>query len=371
MQAGFFNRLIVPGLIFQSTLVGGGYATGRELIEFFLLLGPRAGLAALLVSVAVISVSCAIAFELARQYALYDYRTFFKKLLGRAWPLFEIAFLALVLLVLSVLGAASNELLQARFDVPAMSGSILLMATVGALVFSGSTTIKAFLTSWSVLLYLSYAILIGWSLLAFGADIQRNLTVAPQPAIGSDALRGGVIYAGYNIIAFTSVLFVIRQLPRRRDALWAGALCGPLGMIPGLLLMLAMAGHYPQINDEALPINYLLALLQAPGLLLLFQLVIFGTFIETGAAFLHAINERVNHVFEVHSAPMPRLLRPAISVGFMMVAIFLADRIGIVGLIGQGYTYATYLFLGIVVMPLLTRGVVLIRNPRSQSVAVQ
>jgi uncharacterized membrane protein YkvI len=157
---------------------------------------------------------------------------------------------------------------------------------------------------------------------------------------------------------------VIRQLPSRRDALWAGALCGPLGLIPGFLLMLAMAGHYPEINNEALPINYLLNLLQAPALLILFQMVIFGTFIETGTAFLHAINERVSHVFEVHSAEMPKLLRPVISVGFMAIAIFLADRIGIVGLIGQGYTYATYLFLGIVVVPLLTRGVVLIRNDR-------
>jgi uncharacterized membrane protein YkvI len=60
----------------------------------------------------------------------------------------------------------------------------------------------------------------------------------------------------------------------------------------------------------------------------------------------------------------PKLLHPVISVGFMAIAILVADRTGIVGLIGQGYTYATYLFLGIVVVPLLTRGVVLIRNDR-------
>jgi len=46
----------------------------------------------------------------------------------------------------------------------------------------------------------------------------------------------------------------------------------------------------------------------------------------------------------------------------MIIAIFLADAVSIVNLIGQGYTYATYLFLGIIVLPLLTRGVLLIRR---------
>jgi uncharacterized membrane protein YkvI len=27
-------RLIVPGLVIQAVMVGGGYATGRELVEF-------------------------------------------------------------------------------------------------------------------------------------------------------------------------------------------------------------------------------------------------------------------------------------------------------------------------------------------------
>ena len=62
---------------------------------------------------------------------------------------------------------------------------------------------------------LSYGMLIVWSLLEFGTDIQRNLSVAAQPTIGQDTLHGGLVYAGYNIIAFTSVLFVIRQLPSR------------------------------------------------------------------------------------------------------------------------------------------------------------
>ena len=65
---------------------------------------------------------------------------------------------------------------------------------------------------------------------------------------------------------------------------------------------------------------------------------------------------------------MPRAMRPVVSIGFMIIAVFVADAVGIVNLISQGYTYATYLFLGIVVLPLLTTGVLLICQPEESDV---
>ncbi len=32
----FFQKYLLPGLVFQGVVIGGGYATGRELAEFFL-----------------------------------------------------------------------------------------------------------------------------------------------------------------------------------------------------------------------------------------------------------------------------------------------------------------------------------------------
>ena len=114
MANSLFQRIILPGLVLQSTMIGGGYATGRELIEFFLKLGPKAGLAAMLVSTLIISLVCVVAFEFARTFETFDYRLFFRKLLGPGWIVFEIAYIALILLILSVLGAASGE------DIPAL-----------------------------------------------------------------------------------------------------------------------------------------------------------------------------------------------------------------------------------------------------------
>ncbi len=364
MTNSFFQRLIVPGLVFQSALVGGGYATGRELIEFFLKLGPLCSLAAMLVATSLLSLVCAVAFEYSRKFSLYDYRSFFRKLLGSGWIVFEFAYLAMMILVLSVLGAAAGELSNTVIHIPKFAGAVILMIAIAILVFFGSKTIERALSGWSFLLYLSYGVLITWSFVAFGETISETLTTADQPQIGWSVFHSGFIYAGYNMLVFTTVLFVAPHFASRSDALWAGLLCGPLGMLPGLFLLLGMMAHYPHVIDESLPVSYLLEQLQAPGFVLLFQVVIFGTFIETGTALLHSFNERISAAYVERSIRMPSWLRPFVAMTVLFVAIYLAEAVGIVKLISQGYTYSTYLFLVLVTVPLLTRGLWMILSSR-------
>ena len=58
-----FQRWFLPGFLFQSVIIGGGYATGRELVEFFLSAGPLGGLVSILIVTVVFSVCMAIGFE--------------------------------------------------------------------------------------------------------------------------------------------------------------------------------------------------------------------------------------------------------------------------------------------------------------------
>ena len=118
----WFQRYLLPGFVFQSMIIAGGYGTGRELVEFFLQYGPVGGLLAMLLPATILmGVFCAIAFELARLTRSYDYRTFLKQLLGRFWFLYEIAYLTAIILILAVVGAAAGALLAETFG---MSGNL-------------------------------------------------------------------------------------------------------------------------------------------------------------------------------------------------------------------------------------------------------
>jgi uncharacterized membrane protein YkvI len=353
-MSGFFRRYLLPGFVFEAAVIGGGYATGRELVEFFLPAGPLGGLVAMAVSMLVWSAVLAVSFELARRARAYDYRSFSKLLLGRAWFLFELAYFLLIVLVLAVMGAAAGEIVRSLFGAPRLVGTLAMIALVGLILFQSRTAIERFL-SWSVgYFYLVYLVFMIWSLVAFGDRVAASLAAGP---LGSRWLVAGVTYAGYNVATIPATLFCIRHLTRTREAVVAGLLAGPLGMLPGVAFYVAMLGHHREIAEVALPSAFLLAKLHAPWFEWAFQIAVLLTLVDTGVPILHAINERVAKAYEERSRPMPRPLRPALAVAVMVLSVYAASAVGLVGLIASGYGLLTYAFIALLVLPVLTLGV--------------
>ena len=88
-----FQKYFVPGIVFQSCVIAGGYGTGRELVEYFMGYGPKGGLLGMcIVSLLVWSLICAISFMFAQIFKKYDYKSFMKELMGPGWVVFEIAY---------------------------------------------------------------------------------------------------------------------------------------------------------------------------------------------------------------------------------------------------------------------------------------
>jgi uncharacterized membrane protein YkvI len=154
-------------------------------------------------------------------------------------------------------------------------------------------------------------------------------------------------------------------MQRRRDAVSAAALAGPIGMVPAIFCLLGMIASYPEILDVPVPADYMMQQLDFGWIPLVFYIVVFGTFIETGTGMIHAINERVEHVFLEKSMQMPRWLRPAMAIFILFFAVVLADRFGIIDLIAKGYVALAWIFLGIFLIPLLTVGIWKIRKVSS------
>ncbi len=351
-----FQRFILPGLAFKAVVIGGGYATGREIAEFFLPAGPWGGIAAMAVATVIWCLVCALTFVVARRLRERDYRSFFRALLGRAWPVFEIAYLLFVVLILAVFGAAAGAIGAALFGVAPIVGTLCLMVAIALSVAFGNKSVERVFTWVSVLLYGVYAAFVVFALASFGDRISQ--TFASADGWNEGWLLGGLTYAGYNIVGAVVILPVTRHLTSDRDAVIAGITAGPLAMLPALLFFICMCAFLPAVAGEALPSDYLLARLDQPWFRYLFQAMIFAALLESGTGAVHAINERISAAWQDRTQrPLSTRARAALALALLAVCMLLADRFGIVALIANGYRALAYVLIAVYVVPLLTFGV--------------
>jgi uncharacterized membrane protein YkvI len=353
-KSSFFKKYLLPGFVFQSVTIAGGYGTGRELVEFFLKYGPLGGLLGMfLITTLMWSLILAISFEFSRKFKAFDYRNFFQKLLGPFWFAFEIIYIIQLFLVLAVIGSAAGVILRDNFGLPYIAGVLIMLVAVGFLTFKGKGLIENFLSLWSIILYLVYAAFFIVALIKFGPAIQNNLStgiILPKWALG------GFKYALYNLGTVPAVLFCLNHIESRKEALSAGLIGGFIGIIPGFLFFISVTGYYPSVLPEEIPAVFLLQRAGVPVLLVIFQIVLFGTLIETGTGFIHSVNERIRSALRAKGKDLSRWQRPLIALILLLIAFGLST-FGLINLIAKGYGSASWGFLITYIIPLLTVGI--------------
>ena len=353
-RGSWFQRYLLPGFAFKAVVIGGGYATGRELAEFFLPSGPWGGLAGMALATLIWSAVCATTFAFALKVSAYDYRAFFKALLGPGWILFEIAYLLFVVLILAVFGAAAGAIAAATFGLPPIAGTLALAVAIAAFATFGNASVEQLFKWVSFLLYGVYALFLVLALASFGERIPAGF--ARSGASDGWAL-GGLTYASYNVVGAVVILSVLRHLTTRRDAVIAGLIAGPLAMAPAILFFACMAAFYPGIADETLPSDVMLRALGVPAFQLLFQLMIFAALLESGTGAVHAVNERIAGAWRARrGVELSSRARGGLAAALLVGCIFVADRFGLVALIGGGYRVLAWTIFFIYLVPLMTVG---------------
>lgn len=350
-----FQRLLLPGLGFKAVVIGGGYATGRELAEFFLPSGPWGGIAAMALATLIWSGVCVVTFLFARASGARDYLTFVRSLLGPGWVAFEVAYVLFVVLILAVFGAAAGAIGTATLGLHTLVGTLALMAAIALVTAYGTPSVERVFTYVSFLLYGVYVLFVLLALTHFGGRIGQAFA-ARVPMHGW--VTGGLTYASYNIVGAIVILPVLRHLTGARDAVVAGIVAGPLAMLPAVMFFTCMMAYYPEIGAATLPSDFLLQRLDLPAFRDLFQLMIFAALLESGTGAVHALNERIGNAWHRRSGTqLGRRARLTIAFVTLAICMLLAEHFGLVTLIARGYRLLAAVFLLVYVLPLLTIGI--------------
>jgi uncharacterized membrane protein YkvI len=361
----FLKIYLLPGAVLQSVNVAGGYGTGRELVEFFTRHGMGEGLAGMVLATLCMSATFAMTLVLAVRFQAFDYRHFFKVLLGRYWFLFEILGVTLFVVVLAVMGAAAGEILSAELGLPSGIGGIVMLVCVVLLNFFGRDWVTRVLASWSLLLY---AVFIAYFVAVLGNAGTSFDTSVFRFELRGDWLVSALQYALYNVAGIPIILYAARAIETERQGAAAGLIGGLVTMMPGLMFHLSFSGSWPAITDAALPVYSIFESLGLPLLKGFYLVVLFGTFIETGAGNVQGFIERLDGWWvERTGAPFSRLHHGGVAALALLISGTLSS-VGIVGLIAEGYGTLAWGYLVLYLVPLFTIGVVRLRGPGAAAV---
>lgn len=350
-----FHVYIVPAAVFISVVMGGGYGTGREVVEFFTRYGLLGGLLGTVAAACVFAVVLACTYEFARVFRLYDYRSFFKKLIGPFWVCFEVLYLLLFLLVLGVVGSAAGNILEQEFAISSYFGMAGVLVLVVVLVYFGREAVEKVLTLWSIGMYLVFGYYFIEILNNGNVEILQTLA---KGSIEVGWLQGGILYAMYNLAIAPVLLFSTRAIQSRSEAILAGVITGVAVMVPAVLFHISYAVGYPQVLEQPVPNYWMMSEYASPLLLIVFLVALLGTLVETGAGLVQGLIERIEMAVKVDANDtLSQPARAAIAIATLLFG-GLVGSLGIVALVAQGYSALSVGFALVYIIPICTLGVV-------------
>jgi uncharacterized membrane protein YkvI len=259
--------------------------------------------------------------------------------------------------------------------VPYLAGVGAVIAVVGVLSYAGETLIERFKTAGTTFLYLAY-IVFGVLVLSqtwgdVSAVFASGNTSYVDDAGFAAVLKSGILYVGYNLVVFPAVFFALDRQTSRRESVVSGLLAGTLMTLPFALTYVTFMGFYPseEVMGASVPWLPVLESVGSPALVAFYGLVMGWTLIETSVGLIHALIDRLDeNIEDVGVGPLEgqtglsKLQSGLLAVGVLVGALILS-RVGIIALVAQGYTMMAYFFIALFAIPLLTVGVLRIRNP--------
>ncbi|MBN1504707.1 MAG: hypothetical protein JW952_06590 [Candidatus Eisenbacteria bacterium] len=345
------TRVLVPGLVFQSVVTGGGFATGREIVEYCVRHG-LGGIGVLVVSAVGFGILFFLAAEIARVYRVFDYRSWARVFLGPAWPVLDLIYGAMAVLVCAIVVSAAVEVLFRVVALPAAVGVMGAVVLGAAIVAWGRTAVMATKLIGATILSAGYGLFAIASLSRAGA--WRDILAHGR--VNGWALSG-LEYVCYNAVALPACLYAFDLLRTRAEVVASSVAAALLIVVPMGLVATAVLGGSASTLASPVPLHDVVVATGRWWLLVAYYLILVWTLLDTAVGLTFAIVDRADkHLEERTGRHLGMVTRGLLTAAFLAAAMILA-KVGIIALVAQGYSAMAYGFLLVLVGPMITVGI--------------
>ncbi|MCX5463192.1 YkvI family membrane protein [Alcaligenes parafaecalis] len=334
------KNILGIAMAFVGVVVGAGFASGQEILQFFSSFGYW-GLLGGVVSGLCFTVLGMAVGELSQVSVSHSFKEGLYLICGpRLGVVVDIMITFFMYAIAVVMFAGGGSLMEQQWGVPAEYGSIAVMLITVLIVFLRVDRVMAFIGSVTPILVLMVIFLCIYSWNTRDLPLQELDVIAhTKPQGAGHWLVGALLYVSYNMVVGAPFLMIAgAQATSRRNAL-LGGLVG--GLLLGFLIVLISAGVFGRIDtigSAALPM-LMLATEQSKLLGTIMSVVIFAMILTTSVGVLYSFSARI-------LPPNTRKFNigTAIAGGLGLVGA----KIGFINLVGTVYPFFGY--LGFVLM---------------------
>ncbi len=246
------------GAVFIGTVVGAGFATGQEIMQFFTCFG-RIGMLTVMLSGVLFYIIASAAVKAAARFNTYNYRDLMYRLAGRrVGHLYDILVTAFLFIGTSIMFAGSGALFRESLGISRTWG-ITVMALLTLIVIlqalSGVLRINSVIVP---MLFTMIVAVLGSTII--GSDISDiNTKLAANYSGGLvKPLLFFIFYCCYNTFLSLGVLTAIPEKIKSPSVLRAGILLGAMGlMLLSVMLNISLTIKSPQVFGYSIPMSFI------------------------------------------------------------------------------------------------------------------
>jgi len=336
------KKLTIPTVAaaFIGTVVGAGFATGQEVLQFFTLFGRRGFLGIILATFLFCFFGYTI-MKISRDIKADSHLELVKHVAGPGlgtlldW-IITLGFLG----VLVVMAAGSGAIAEEHFNLPPLAGSILIIVLAFLTVISGvNNVIRAigFVVPFLLLMVLGVAV---FSIINDPITVEKiDFVNSLETPVTKNWLFSTFLYVSYNILLAVAILAPLGVETQNRRTLLYGGILGGLGLGLGILaISLSILSGIPEILPFQIPMVFLAGRLNsilaiAYGFILLLE--IYTTAVSILYGFTARVAYRKTHRFIWAGLASVGAVF-ASQLGFSQVIVTVYPIMGLAGLLFLG-----------------------------------
>lgn len=286
-------KIIKMGSAFIGIIVGAGFASGQEILQYFTSFGML-GIAAAILSTALFAYLGMTLTRIGSRMRTTSHKEAIYQISGRYLGVlvdYIIIFTLFGVGVVMVAGAGSN--LQQQFGLPAFVGSLLMIVLVYLTVLLNVDKVVGVIGSITPFLILSVIVTSVYCLFTMDEPFTSLDSFARGvPTTLPNWFISAVNYVSFNIAVGASMSLVMGGAEKDEHVAKWGGFVGGLGL--GILILLSHLAIFSKIRSVAETEMPMLAIINeiSPALAIFMSLVLYGMIFNTAVSMFYAFGAR-------------------------------------------------------------------------------